>query len=221
MAYTLIKNQDTYTLDNTDVLPLVFTLQRLNGCYDYEEVVSSTTLNSTENYTFDFPQDGEYVINIVQNAVQSTETIKYYLDLENSIISSIKDILCGCTCSGCEECNNCENNLDTLIKIFSFIALTSTEYDATIASVQEQIKCLLNIEISCLNVQEMVTGDADTETLLKQIVSIYYLAFYFKEFNEAFDTEEEEYIKVKFNFSSVSKCISKLGIDINDIEDSL
>ena len=79
------------------------------------------------------------------------------------------------------------------------------------------LKCSINEEIICLITKEKVLGQTDVTDLLKKISAIYYLCFYNYQVNLATDREEADYMNEKYKYSKISKCITKLGIDIQEV----
>lgn len=223
--FDLVNYKDLFTLTNTDSPTLTFKFQKLENCYDYSAVSGFEDLPALENgevFEFGKLQDGEYQVTITQDEEETTVTIKSFLELQKSMIEDIDLVLCGCDCDSCDDCaTTCNDKLTTILKILSFIALTSPMYDAAIDRISECIKCTLGVDISCLLINEKVTGESDNSIVLKKIIAIYYLAFYFLEITSATDEEEEEYIRDKFKFNIISKCISQLGIDISEIEEKV
>jgi hypothetical protein len=224
MSYTITKYKDVYTLTNTDgVNSLDYIITQRNGCYNYVETQALATLLITETADIDLKKkDGEYVINITQNAVDTSITIKTYYTLLVSAIEDIDLMLCGCDCSDCDDCaQDCNEKLTTILKLLSYVSLTYPQYNISLDKVSETIGCLLGIDVSCLLVNEKITGLSDNTDLLKKIVSIYYLALYFTEKIQSADDEEIDYVDTKYKFNIISPCISRLGIDITDVETTI
>lgn len=221
MSYTVTKYKDVFTLNNTDgVNSLDHTINKRNGCYNYVESVELASLAIATSIELVLKDDGEFQIAITQNAVNTTVTIKQYTDLLASIIIDVNLMLCGCDCSNCDDCaQNCTEQQTTILKLLSYVSLTYPQYNLSLEKVSEVIGCLLNIDISCLLVNEKITGVSDNSDLLKKIVSIYYLALYFVEKIQSADDEELDYIETKYNFNIISVCISQLGIDITEVEE--
>jgi len=228
MAFTVTQYQDVFTLTNTDVADeLTYKLELLNGCYNYKEIIAETTLAISESIVFENLEDGEYRLTIVQDSVETIVTLKSYVDLLKSLVNDTQLVLCDCNCSCDNNCssdcgNNCNNNLTTILKIVSFVALTYPLYNLSLEKVSEEIKCLLDEDISCLLINEKVTGSSDNGNLLKKVIALYYLALYFMEYEiMASDADEQEYVNEKFKFDIISVCISKLGVDISDVQQTI
>jgi hypothetical protein len=223
--FKLVNYKDLFTLTNIDSPSLTFTIQRLENCYNYTNVSgfeNLPTLEDEDSFEFKKLQDGEYQVVISQDGTDTTITLKTYLNLLESMIEDIDLILCGCDCDSCDDCaTTCNDKLTTILKILSFINLTFPTYNSALESIAECIKCTLGMDISCLLINEKITGESDNALILKKIIAIYYLAFYFLELTSATDEEEEEYITNKFKFNIISKCISQLGINISEIEEKI
>ncbi len=218
MSYTITKYKDVFTLTNTDAtFSLDFDVTLLNGCYEYLETQASQSL--AIGLTSDLVLvDGEYKLNITQNAVVTSAIVKNYKDLMLNIVSDVNLLLCGCDCD-CDDCvMNCNDTLTLVVKMMSYMALTYPQYNLALEKVSEVIKCLLGMDVSCLLINEKITGENDSDDLQKKIVATYYLAFYFVEKIQSADIEEESYINTKYNFNTISPCITKLGIDIAEVE---
>lgn len=219
-SFEINKYKDVFTISNTDAVSLTYDSDRLNGCYNYVDVENGT-IDIAGSVELTTTVDGQYRIQIGDGVDTDEATLKVYTDLLSSIVDDVYTIICGCNCTACSSscANNCDNQLTLVLKILSYVSLTYPQYSLSLEKINEVIKCLLGIDISCLLASEQVTGTSDNSSLLKKIISLYYLSFYFLELIQAADEEEEDYVKEKYNFDNISTCISKLGIDIEEVEE--
>jgi hypothetical protein len=217
MSYTVTKYKDVFTLNNTGGASLTYIISKLSDCYNFTEYQAQSTLLAGASVALSLT-DGEYQLAITDSGVDSTVTIKYYNNLLISTIEDVSLLLCGCDCDD-DSTDDCDAALTTVVKLLTYIALTNPQYDFALQKVSEVVKCLLDIDISCLLINEKITGMSDNANLTKKVVAMYYLAIYFAELmQQSADDEEILYIKTKQKYASISKCIIKLGIDIEEVE---
>lgn len=222
-SYTFVKYKDVYTLTNTNGSEtLDYLLEKSENCDSYVEVTSGTlpgTLSPNNSVALPITTDGEYRLTLTdETPANQVINLKYYLNLQESLINDINLVLCGCECKSCEDCNDCITQLSAIVKHGSFISLSAIDYTTTYTLISDYLKCILNEDIQCVLRNEKYIGTTEVATSLKLLLSLWYLVMYFGEFNSAADTDEEDYVNTKFDYNTISKCIMKLGINISDIK---
>ena len=217
LVYNFKKYKDVYTIENNGLVTLTYTLRKV-------ECDSTTIVRQGEilvGQTVILPIkhiDGVYRITISDSVLEETlPDILFYNNLLLTIIDSTEEVLCGCKgCNTCEDCNNCEQYLLTLTTILAYSIVNNPTYSPYINSIAEQLKCDIDAKVLCLLTNIQILGETEVEDLLKEIVALYYLAFYLYDLSQATDAEEAEYIKIKYLSSKIMKCIRKLGINIDE-----
>jgi hypothetical protein len=220
--YTLTHKKDVYYILNDEAVPLDYTLQDIDPCTT-DDVVSVGQIAVAENFEVPLIKDGVYQINLTEGANESNIYIKYYLNLQLSMIEDIFTVLCPCDC-GCANCTDLSTDkyqalLTTRNKIDVFKYLSSSRYDAVFTVVHKGTACLVEPQLYCDITTEGVTGMAAyNEQLTKQLIALDYLAMYFADLKGVTDQEEIDYINNKYQSDSILCCINKLGINIKEIE---
>lgn len=223
-SYTLVKYKDVWKLTNTNTSEtLDYLLEKSENCLSYTEVVSGTLtsgLTTSNILILPVTEDGEYRLTLTdESSATQIVSLKYYLNLQLSVIQDVKLVLCDCECQSCSDCDDCITQLSAITKHGLFISLSALDYTATYTLISDYLKCIIGEDIQCVLRNEKYIGITEVTNSLKLLLSLLYLTMYFQEFNDATDTNEETYINSKFEFETISKCIMKLGININDIKD--
>jgi len=222
MNYTITKNQDVYTLLNNDATDLTYTLQKITDCVNYSNL-STNVLAQDEEVELELDGDGDYNLVLKDGVDTVNVSIKYYYDLQISLIESIFNNICDCSC-GCGDCSetNCTKYCNLLMaraKMDVYKKLTNPNGSTFFDDVYEEVKCLIKKPIYCSVAEEAILGEVScNEKIVKQLLALDYLALYFYEYDSAVDTEEEDYIKTKFNTEKIFCCIQELGINIGKTE---
>lgn len=173
--------------------------------------------------------DGAYKFIIsyteVENYPEITEVEHFFLYFDNLLYSLINDIdviLCNCECISCDDCYNTDKEVsDTLLKLISYFTVTNKYYNGYFEAAYKCLECSILDANQCLLVNEKVIGKTENILLLKKIVALYYLVFYFAEYAQAITDEEKKYVDLKFKFLKIKKCIANLGINIQCIIDNI
>lgn len=220
MALNYIHNiyKDVHTLENIGSVVLNYTLSK-KEC-NSTTTIKEESINVGQVVTLPIKHiDGVYEVIISDGSEQETlPDILFYNNLLLSLINSVERSLCGCKpCNDCEDCNDCEEYLSTVLSCLSFTILNFPNYNNTINIISSTIKCNIDEEVLCFITKKQILGKENVTDLLKQICAIYYLSFYNDQIAGAVDTEESNYINEKFKFQKISKCITKLGINISAI----
>lgn len=223
LGYILRDYKDIYTLENVGLVTLSYTLSKkeCDSVTTIEEgdILAGQTITLPINYI-----DGVYSIEISDNIeTLILPDILFYNNLLISIIDNVEEVVCGCKgCDTCDDCGDeeCSLHLNTLIAVLAFNFMKSPKYNDYLDLVAEVLKCTIDARILCLITKQLILGKEDSKDLVLEIIALYYLAFYFKDLADAEDAEEVTYIKTKYNSVKILRCIRKMGIDIDAIENS-
>ena len=217
LTYIYKKYKDVYTIENTGLVPLTYTVTR-KEC-DSSTVIKTGTIavNIIVTLPINFV-DGTYVVTISDGILTDTlPDILFYNNLLLTIISNVEKVLCGCKpCNDCEDCNSCDEYLNTVSEVLAFAYINHPKYNSYIEDIITSIKCDFTEHVLCMLTKKSITGDEDTKNIYLRIIGLHYLAFYLVDLAGAFDTEEADYIKLKYNSSRILKCLKKVGIDIDE-----
>lgn len=217
-TYTLTSYKDVYTLTNTGVIDITYTLSKLADCYNYTEI-STGTLAPAELSTITPVTDGEYKLEITDATLTvNTETIIYFVNLITSFVYDVVLIVCGCAPDCTESYSDDALTLAAYNKMLTTYSFMWDDFNVAIGITSNEIKCLMMNPIQCLQDSEKILGISSSSLLNKQLISLYYLAFYFTEKGAAIDQDEIDYIALKYKYSSIAPCLSQLGINLNSIE---
>lgn len=214
------KKQDIYSVTNNETIPVTYEVKKLYDCVNFL-TISDGTIEVGETEEFDFIEDGEYQI-VVNGTETTTIYIKHYLKLLNSIIEGVLNNICDCNC-GCECLDESEDPLCNLLmlraKIDVYKRLINPQAVAFFDIVGQTVKCLIEKPVYCAVDKEIILGESEcNKEIVKQLISLDYLALYFFEYVQACLTKDKEYVRNKFNTSTIFCCIQTLGIDVGDIE---
>jgi hypothetical protein len=216
LNYTYIKYKDVHTLKNNESINMNYEI--LKDSCDVSTSISTGVIAPGNTITINFATDGNYTINL--STINDTDSfnIKYFQNLLKSFITDAEKVLCGCTpCKDCEECNECQDYLSAFMKAFSINTINFPSYQDYFEAIAQNNVCDFTNEVLCIILNEKVFGSASVKELMLKILSYYYLAFYFRDYSLALDSEEQNYITVKYKFDKISKCIKKLGITPSNI----
>ena len=220
MWYLIKKCNNKITVKKTGEQNITVSLFSKKSCSEIEEWDLITTITVTSISDINIPNiDNVYKITLYNGIDNIEKVFVNYSNLLKSTIEDIQYVLCGCQCESCEDCTeNSEELNNTLLKANFYYLLNSNKYQKYFNAFYKCNECeLLNIN-SCLILNEKIHGKSDNSILLKKILSAFYLSFYFYE-KEIFEiTECQNSI---FNYETIKKCISKLGINIKCIEDNI
>lgn len=223
LAYTLKKYKDVYTIENTGVVNLTYTLSR-GGCglttqVSTGNILPSGTVTLPINYI-----DGIYQVTVSDSvSTEKLPDILFYNNFLLYIISKINTLYCKCTeCSTCQDCNDvsCNTYLNLLSSTNAYLLLDIVPYQVYLKLISKTLQCDISNVVCDFTNETQISGDEEVIDVMNHTIASYYTAFYLKEFVEAIDIEEETYIKEKFKYNNISKCFKKIGIDIQEIIDS-
>nr|DAW74679.1 MAG TPA: hypothetical protein [Bacteriophage sp.] len=236
MWYSLKKEGNTITVKKeiTSTDKLVVKLIRLDNCSDnvlIEEkndlsqviVTIPTTIADIEKSTYyniiNTPRlktvSGIYQLQIkIGNYFDSIEYPNYSV-LFKSVIEDIEKVLCKCPCQDCPDCKDDNKTLlDVVFKTLLYYSLTGKYYQSKLSKLLSCISCELSEESICIVLNEAVKGNYHNIKLLKKLLAIYYLAFYYTDNNT---TCQATKINKTYNFDKIRGCLINLGVDLNCI----
>jgi len=223
ILYSIKKVKDKYIITNDGALSINYTTKKLFDCVNFLQIYDGEIL-AGESYEVDLMKDGEYQIILSQDEETNiTIPIKYYLELQLSFIENVLNVVCECGC-GCKDCietskNKYCNLLTAKAKIDIYKRFINPEAVSYFDSIYEYTKCLVEKPIYCTVAKELILGKSScNEKLIKQLISLDYLALYFYEFDEACINGCKDYVRTKFKTEKIFCCIQSLGIDIGNIE---
>lgn len=161
---------------------------------------------------------GLYTLNIKVGNHEDSIIISYYPHILENLISDLEDIFCECDCIDCENCDNKEKILKVLFKTLLYYSLSENVYVNNFAKALKCIECDLDEESVCLLLKEKIYGDYKNINLLKKLLAIFYLSFYFTEYYKNCNIDFTSNI---FNINKIKKCLINLGIDIDCLKNNL
>jgi len=219
MLYTYKEYKDVHTIWNTGLVPLTYRIERIE-C-DTTTLASEGDIAVGETKVLPIKAvDGIYRVTLSDSVVEAVlPDIEYYNNLLLSFLRSAEEVLCGSCkdCNDCDDCNTCETYLNAITKGQAYLYVNSPKYDALFESTVASLNCLYTQEVLCAITNEFITGNEDVKNIFLLIIATHYQAFYHKDFEDAEDAEEEDYVNVKYNVSKISKCIRKIGVNIQEI----
>ena len=184
---------------------------------DYEIVNSEVCILKGEDSSFTLPSNEGLFKLILTNKAGKTEEIfiPQYEVLLTSLIEDVDNILCGCECADCPDCDGeNEDVLSVVLKLLAFNTLNRDKYANNLASTSRCVECdILDIS-KCNLLQENVIGNINNTALLKKLVAYYYLVFYY---TDLYLSRDETATKSIYNFSKIFPCVKKYNLDINCI----
>lgn len=216
LNYIYIKYKDIHTLTNNESMDMNYEIVK-DSC-DASSVLSTGVIMPGNTITINFITDGNYTIKLKVENEEGSFTIKYFQNLLKSFITSAEKLLCGCSkCDDCEECNECQDYLGAFMKAFSINSVNYPLYQTYVNLISQNSLCEFTDQVICTLINEKVFGSSSVKEPMLKILSYYYLAFYYKSLELASDREEVNYINTKYKFDKISKCVKKLGINLDTV----
>lgn len=223
VLYTYEKDQDKYYVTNNEGTDITYVLSKKDDCVSYNQV-STGTITPAEKKEITLSTDGDYELVLTNSALETaTINILHYLELELSMIEDIYSVLCECEC-GCSQCNDletdrCEALSVTRTKIDAYKRLTNPLYVTYLDLIYLETNCLISLDVYCDINNESITGSSVyNDTLIKKLIALDYLAFYFWELDAVVDQDDIDFVKSKYMTSKILCCVSKLNIDITALK---
>jgi hypothetical protein len=219
LSYIFKKYKDVYTIENTGIVTLYYTLSKkeCSSVTTAEKVsilVGSTGILPIKNI------DGVYSIKISDSVSEEIlPDILFYNNLLLSLINGTQRVLCGCKGCGCPDCadEDCLDRLVTLVSSQSYFFANNPKYTSTINLISKILQCSIDEGVNCLITNQQITGKQEIKDLLYKILSMYYLSFYLTDRSLSTDDVESAYIDIKYKFPSMIKCIEKTGISYDEV----
>lgn len=223
LAYTLTKYKDVYTIENTGVVNLSYTLS-LGGCGAATQVSTGDILpNGTVTLPINYI-DGIYQVTVSDSiSVETLPDILFYKNFLLYIVNAINTLYCKCSeCGSCKDCNNIRSDtyLNLLGSTNAYMLLDFVSYEVYLKHMSINLQCDLNNAVANFVAQTQISGDEEILDVMNKIIASYYTSFYMSEVNKAIDTDEVAYVKWKYNYVNIAKCFKKIGIDVQTIVDS-
>jgi hypothetical protein len=225
-TYTIRKFKDNFILSNTGATTItVSTLVKQEDCITFLQVKDDFTILPGNEKTVVLGYDGEYKLSLIDSESEVSDIkVLHYLSLEKSMIADIQYVLCDCMddpdCADCKG-DNALKQLSTVLKIFSYQRLTHPQHAAFLEVVFEPLKCSVNDLTISIVLEEQTKDNVEYSSLIKKILSFYYLAFYFSEYKSV-SLEEQDYVNTKYQYSTISTCIdSTLLADVQTKIDNM
>lgn len=216
--YKILRYKDSYTIENKTNNPLEISIREME-CNSPTYYNSKFTLNAETLKDLKFKYDATYGIYVADNDIPSS-VISIFDNTKSYIVSFTEEILCGCNCAGCDDCDDkteCNLSLQTLSLMFAFYITTNPIYQKYFNIVSSHLKCDITADLLCQINNLTTKGKSDYKFFIKKLIATFYLVFYLQDVIQAEDKEEAEFIKKKYNYKIIKPCIKKLGINPDDI----
>jgi len=199
-------------LENTQVLPITndgdYYLEFNNNkvCINNYKTLTSKVINTiSSNICKDCGcnQSVEDCLPKEAKDCLSYQTLFNNIQVLNNVTKPFKTIIinddnnCSCGCS--EDCNSVETWISSYINEFI-----------------NRNKCTIIESLCKEQIDKCLGKDYSFDTqLFKSFIGYNYLALYYYELNQAIDQSEIDYIKSKYSYNKISRCLSKLEVDIS------
>lgn len=222
LSYIYKKYKDVYTIKNTGIVDLQYTIF-IKNC-DSTKEYKKGTIKVQE--TFIVPiliLDGIYSIKIFTDTEEEyLPDILQYFNLLTAFIKGVEEVLCGCKkCNDCEDCNKCEDVLTIINYGLAYFNVNSPKYNNYLSVFSKVLKCNYSQEILCNILNNTVSGKYEIKNLTKLNLALLYLSFYLLDLAQITDVTEIEYLKDKYKSVKILQCIRKIGVDIDNFNTEL
>jgi hypothetical protein len=216
MDYIYLKYKDIYTIENTGVQNINYTINIVT-C-ENTSVYKTGIIKPNEIYILPITNfDSEYLIVLTVGVETENITIKQYNNILISFIENVEKYVCNCgNCNDCRDCGDCQGLLNSLTIGYAYLHLNHTTYINQLNIISNFLKCNYSNEIICYIKNYCFKEIEDTKNLSLLNIGLLYLSFYLLDLLQAQDKEEANYIKDKYKSSKILKCLRKLGININN-----
>lgn len=218
MWYNITRVKNTFSISSSTGEPITIKLFKQDSCEEGSWVQIGLTQITVDDVSITLPdEDGVYRLQISAEIDNKDASISIIINIYDkmllSLIDDIENILCGCKCKTCDDCLDTDKDISSvLLKLLAYYSVTSQYHAGFLSAALKCLKCSIVDANQCVILNERIIGNADNTMLLKRTVALYYLAFYFAEFNVSADTE---FINDKFKYKKIKKCIEILGVDIS------
>ncbi len=223
--YTIRVSNDVYYIKNNTTGDLEYSLYKENQSLS---LIYTETLTSLQESLIMFNGDGVYKVYVEDNIIE----LRYYLQLQQSLITSIGDFLCDCCNYSTPNDCSCSTPIDIKCVQFSAIPLMLLSYQHLVSSCLDSC-CAGDYLRNASNeyeyiLRESYLGHIQEECIkgkslygtkgLRYITSFYYALFLEAELEER-GSEDSEYTYLKFDYDRISQCIEDLGISYNKLRE--
>lgn len=240
MAFEIKKYKNQFYLKNTGTVSSTYSLGLLSNCCTCEVNVPANTqysISPGQEIILPLSIDNQYVVKLPATGEPvNTFNINYFVNLEARIVKDVKAFLCG---DNCLDCNNeiGIKKLENLVQyqnifneIQAYFYLNGFNIDETdcinlvgLRFVQSAInlyRCDIQKEL-CIQVNSYdyfgrYTGSLE---LFNKFIAIYYLNFYFSQYESSTDDIGKQYIDDLYQICDIKRCIQKVGIDLEDLRE--
>jgi len=215
VVYSLIKYKDVYTLSNQGVAfsYKIYRKDCVENTLEFEG-----TLPADSSVVLPITNDGKYLLNMLSSddATEVNVNLIYYKNFLLSLVKSTEKELCGCKCKDCD----CEEPKETecLSTKYSVYTHLTGEGIVTMTTISPYFDCRFNEGVTCNSRENYFYGKEDCKSLATDNIMLHYLGLYYSELLGAADTEEKDYIKLKFKSATILPCISRKGINLVTIQ---
>jgi|688.fasta_scaffold00217_17 hypothetical protein len=221
MNYTILRENNLFTITNTgvDLIYITVYVQTFCGSNQWDILIPEQSTDDVLQITLP-NKDNLYKI-VISDKKNSTETIyvSIYSEFLKSFVDSVNNILCGCPCEECDDCDKKEKDyLSAITKLLSYNIINNGIYNQYLTATNDCIKCNILDSNQCVLMKETILGNADNTLLMKQLIAYYYLVFYYTDLSL---NNGSNIVTEKYNFNNIVKCIKKLGLDIDCIKDAI
>ena len=224
MWYEIERYLDRFKVSNTGSKDLYLTLFLSEKCdidVNYRVYIEEIIIEVGDSYTFNLPtKDGLYKLSLTNKEGNYQEIfIPQYLELLSSLVEDIEYVLCGCNYKDCddEDYDNDTEILSVLLKILSYISINKNKYGRALASSNACVECDILESNLCILINENVSENYQNKNLIKKLIALYYLVFYYTDYKIENNLET---IQQRYNFKKIYPCIKKIGLSIECIEDN-
>ena len=223
--YTIRVSNDVYYIKNKTTGDLEYSLYKENQSLS---LIYTETLTSLEEAQLLFSGDGVYKVYVDDDIVE----LRYYLQLQQSLITSIGDFLCDCCNYSTPIDCSCSTPIDVKCVQFSAIPLMLLSYQHLVSPCLDSC-CAGDYLYNASNeyefiIRESYLGHIQEECIkgkslygtrgLRYITAFYYALFLEAELEER-GSEDAEYTYLKFDYDRISQCIEDLGVSYNKLKE--
>ena len=186
----------------------------------FKELLSSFSFIGTYEYTP--TTDGLYTFEFSNaDPICKTVVFDYYrnFELRDSFLDSVDEVVCeqgNCGCEGCDECNE---EIISLVKALSYYYLQNPLLSLYQQAAFTCLSTLLTNINSCILLNEKILGSSENKELLKIILAYHYYVIYKYELDNNLDSE---WVKTNYRESTTLQCVlNETELDTDCIDASL
>lgn len=222
MAYTIVRNNNIFTITKTGLNVLYVTVYTQTFCNSNEWKVLIPEQQNNGILLITLPKkDDLYKIVITDKLLlNDTYNVSIYTQFLKSFVEDVHYILCGCSCSDCDDCDKKEKDyLSVITKLLSYNIINDSIYNQYLIATNNCLKCTVLNSNQCILLHESILGNSDNTLLIKQLIAYYYLVFYYTDLKINDNTNEN--IMEVYKYNTIIQCIKKLGLDENCIKNAI